>query len=85
MTSTTALLTMDPDSDEPSTLALAFLQDALLFTYNEVQEGSDLQGVGSHLLGMVVSPECPDGDALFPELSKSLRGSVSWRSSVYRG
>jgi hypothetical protein len=86
MTSTTALLAMDPDSDEPNTLALAFLQDALLYTYNEVQEGSDLQGVGSHLLGTVVSPEGPDGgDALFPELSKSLRGSVSWRTSVYRG
>jgi hypothetical protein len=48
MTSTTALLAMDPDSDEPDTLDLAFLQDALLYTYNEVQEGSDFQGVGSH-------------------------------------
>jgi hypothetical protein len=85
MTSTTALLAMDPDSDEPDTLDLAFLQDALLYTYNEVHEGSDLQGVGSHLLGTVEFPEGPGGDALFPELSENLQDSVGWRTSVYRG
>jgi uncharacterized protein Veg len=81
----TVYMVMDADSDEPDTFAQAFIQDALLYTYNAVQEGSDLQGIGSHLLGTVKSPDGPDGDALFPELSKSLRGSVSWRRSVYRG
>jgi hypothetical protein len=85
MASTAVFIAMNPDSDEPNTLALTFLQDALLYTYNQVHEGSDLRGVVSHLLGTAESPEGPDGDALFPELSKSLRGSVSWSGSLYRG
>jgi hypothetical protein len=61
------------DSEGPDGLALAFLEDDLTYSFNKVQEGSDLLGVSSHFIGM--APEDASGDLLFPELSKSLRGS----------
>jgi hypothetical protein len=75
-------------SDDPdSPLALAFLEDDLVYAYKKVREGidlqkgSDLEIFSGHFLGEAKAPE--DTDVLFPELSKSLRGSaVSWG---YRG
>jgi hypothetical protein len=61
------------DSEGPDDLALAFLEDDLTYSFNKVQEGKDVQGVSSHYLGK--APEDAGGDVLFPELSKSLRGS----------
>jgi hypothetical protein len=66
-------LEISEDPDSP--LALAFLEDDLVYAYKKVQEGMDLQkGSGveifsSHFLGK--APEDPGGDVLFPELSKS--------------
>jgi hypothetical protein len=67
-------------------LALAFLEDDLVYAYNRMhegksnlQKGSNLQGVSSHFLGKTKASDDPDGDIIFPELSKNLRGSVgSW-------
>jgi hypothetical protein len=56
-------------------LALAFLEDDLTYSFNKVQEGSDVQGVRSHFVGKAQTSEDPGGDVLFPELSKSLGGS----------
>jgi hypothetical protein len=61
------------DSEGPDGLALAFLEDDLVYSFNKVQEGNDLQGVSSHFIGK--APEDAGGDLLFPELSESLRGS----------
>jgi hypothetical protein len=63
------------DSEGPDGLALAFLEDDLTYSFNKVQEGSDLQGVSSHFIGKAPTSEDPGGDVLFPELSKSLGGS----------
>jgi hypothetical protein len=62
-------------SESPDSLALAFLEDNLTYSFNKVQEGSDLQGDSSHYLGNAQTSEDPGGDVLFPELSKSLGGS----------
>jgi hypothetical protein len=72
------------DSESPDSLALSFLEDALVYAYNKVQEdksdlqgaGSDLHAISSHFLGKATAPDDPDGDVLFPELSENLRGSV---------
>jgi hypothetical protein len=61
------------DSEGPDGLALAFLEDDLLYSFNKVQDGTDVQGVSSHYIGM--APKDAGGDLLFPELSKGLRGS----------
>jgi hypothetical protein len=61
------------DSEGPDALALAFLEDDLTYSFNKVQKGNDVQGIVSHYLGK--APEDAGGDALFPELSKGLRGS----------
>jgi hypothetical protein len=63
------------DSEGTGSLALAFLEDDLTYSFNKVQEGSDLQGVSSHFIGKAQTSEDPGGDVLFPELSKSLGGS----------
>jgi hypothetical protein len=63
------------DSEGVGSLALAFLEDDLTYSFNKVQEGSDLQGVSSHFIGKSPTSEDPGGDVLFPELSKSLGGS----------
>ena len=89
-TLTTVYIATDEDLEDPDRLALAFLEDDLVYAYNKVQEGksdlqkgSDLQAVSSHFLGKAKASEDPDGDVLFPELSKHLRGSVGgW---VYTG
>jgi hypothetical protein len=86
-TSVTVFIATDEDSEEADSLALAFLEDDLLYAYNKVQagkgdleKGSGLQGVRSHYLGKATPSGDPEGDVLFPELSKSSRGSVgSWR------
>jgi hypothetical protein len=72
----------DPDSP----LALAFLEDDLVYSYKKLQEGMDLQKgsdlelVNSHFLG---EAKDPDGEVLFPELTDSMSGSaVGWG---YRG
>jgi hypothetical protein len=64
-------------SESPDSLALAFLEDDLTYSFNKVQEqeGSDLHGDSSHYLGKAQTSEDPGGDVLFPELSKSLGGS----------
>jgi hypothetical protein len=64
-------------SESPDSLALAFLEDDLTYSFNKVQEqeGSDLYGDSSHYLGKAQTSEDPGGDVLFPELSKSLGGS----------
>jgi hypothetical protein len=61
------------DSEGPDGLALAFLEDDLTYSFSKVHEGTDLQGISSHFIGK--APEDAGGDLLFPELSKSLRGS----------
>ena len=61
------------DSEGPDGLALAFLEDDLVYSFNKVQGSTDVQGVRSHYLGK--APEDAGGDILFPELSKGLRGS----------
>jgi hypothetical protein len=61
------------DSEGPDGLALAFLEDDLVYSFNKVQEGTDVQGVSSHYVGK--APEGAGGDLLFPELGKGLRGS----------
>jgi hypothetical protein len=61
------------DSEGPDGLALAFLEDDLVYSFNKVQEGTDVQGDSSHYIGK--APEDAGGDLLFPELSKGLRGS----------
>jgi hypothetical protein len=71
----------------PDSLALAFLEDDLLYAYNKVQEGKsdlqkgfDLQGVRSHYLGKATASDDPEGEVLFPELSRNSLGSVgSWK------
>jgi hypothetical protein len=86
-TLTTVYIATDEDSEELDSLALAFLEDDLPYAYNKVQEGKsdlqkgfDLQGVRSHYLGKAAASDDPEGDVLFPELSKHLRGSVgSWK------
>ncbi len=75
------------DTEGPDSLALAFLEDDLLYAYNKVHEGKDdlqkgldLQGVRSHYLGKATPSGDPEGEVLFPELSKNSRGSVgSWK------
>jgi hypothetical protein len=61
------------DSEGPDGLALAFLEDDLVYSFNKVHEGTDVQADRSHYLGK--APEDAGGDVLFPELSKGLRGS----------
>ena len=90
--SVTVFLATDEDLEGPGSLAMAFLEDDLVYAYNKVQEGkddlqkgsgSDLQAVRSHFLGKANASEDPDGEVLFPELSKNSRGSVGgW---VYTG
>jgi uncharacterized protein Veg len=75
-TRTTVFIAMDEDSEGPDSITEAFLQDDLVFAFNKAQkEGTDLVAVTSHFNGKVKASEDPGGDLLFPELSKSLRGS----------
>jgi hypothetical protein len=66
---------LEVSEDPDSPLALAFLEDDLVYAYKKVQEGMDLQKgsdvevFSSHYLGK--APEDPGGDVLFPELSKT--------------
>jgi hypothetical protein len=85
--SVTVFIATDEDLEGPDSLALAFLEDDLLYAYNKVQEGKsdlqkgfDLQGVRSHYLGKATASDDPEGEVLFPELSKNSLGSVgSWK------
>jgi hypothetical protein len=74
---------LEVSDDRDSLLKLAFLEDDLVYAYKKVQEGMELQKKGSSLdlinVHFIGRAEDPDGDVLFPELSKSLRGStVGW-------
>jgi hypothetical protein len=53
---------------------LGLFEDDLTYSFNKVQEGSDLQGVSSHLSERLQTSEDPRRCSL-PELSKSLGGS----------
>jgi hypothetical protein len=73
-------LEISEDLDSP--LALAFLEEDLVYAYKNVQEGmdlrkgSDVEVFTSHFLGK--APEDPGGDVLFPELSKGLGRIRRW-------